>query len=176
MPKFESCFHTSQILVLRPLLKWAADAEYMPETFRWYKILGFCPYSSFHRLRAVIKRRQFSFSFKKKIYISCLLYQRLRACWLVRDRLCSASLISWLASSWDGATEVCPIKLSPVLKGPAVLGQRPRLWPKIEETSLALFQALQLIYSVWAYPEESTALQGGPARHLYMCNWLCVSV
>lgn len=50
--------------------------------------------------------------------ISCLLYERWRADWLVRDRLCSASLISWLASSREGATEVCPIKLSPVFKRP----------------------------------------------------------
>lgn len=34
---------------------------------------------------------------------------------------------------------------------------------------------LELVYSVWAYPEESAALRGGPMRHLYMCNW-CVSV
>lgn len=32
-------------------------------------------------------------------------------------------VISWLASSREVATQVCPIKPSPVLKGPAVLGQ-----------------------------------------------------
>lgn len=33
------------------------------------------------------------------------------------------SVISWLARSREAATQVCPIKPSPVLKGPAVLGR-----------------------------------------------------
>jgi len=61
-------------------------------------------------------------------------------------------------------------------KDPAVLEQRPRLWPEIKPTGLALVQALKLVYSVWAYSEERAALQGAPGRHLYMCNWLCVCV
>ena len=100
-----------------------AAAKYISDIYLFFfNIQGCCPYSSVHHLQAEVKQRR---SLKKKK--SYLLYVRLRADRLVRDRLCSASLISWLASSRDGATEVCPIKLSPVLKGPAVLGQRPRL-------------------------------------------------
>lgn len=105
---------------------------------------------------------------------SCFLYKGLSADWLVREQLCSASLISWLASSRVGATEVCPIKLSPVLKYPAVLGQRPCLWPKIEEMGLALFQTRKHIYSVCEYPEDSEAQQGSPMRHLHM--WFSLRV
>lgn len=38
-------------------------------------------------------------------------------------RLCSAPVISWLASSREAATQVCPIKPSPVLKRPEVFAR-----------------------------------------------------
>lgn len=63
--------------------------------------------------------------------------------------------------------EACPTELSPVFKkGPAVLMQRPHLWPKIEATSLGPLQDLRPVCSAGAYLEKSAALCGGPKRHL----------
>lgn len=105
-----------------------------------YIILGQCPYSSFHHRQAAVKYSLFT-------------VREVESRLVCKRPALFCSLISWLASSQDRATEVCPIKLSPVLKGPAVLGHRPLLWPKIEVTSLACFQALRPVYTVWAYPE-----------------------
>lgn len=86
---------------------------------------------------------------KSEIFVSFLINSvyctgRLRADELVRDRLCSASVISWLASSQDKVTEICPIKLSPVIKGLQSLGRGrvydPKLrrqdWPSSKSSSL----------------------------------------
>lgn len=75
-----------------------------------------CPESDLGLSDAELKRNPVLFSARKRIQYILYTVQEVESRALVRDQLCSASLISWLTSSQDRAKEVCPTKLSLVFK------------------------------------------------------------